>query len=182
MNFTRAYIPDLVICEPTIFKDKRGFFFESFRKNSLEKYLGFSLNFCQENISESKFGVLRGLHFQIGDSAQSKLVSVTQGNVLDIVVDIRSKSKFFGKSLSIELSDANNKQLFIPSGFAHGFIVLSEKARISYKVDNYYNPTLERGFNYDDPKLNLNWRIDKKNIIINEKDCNYPNFESVNYF
>jgi|TARA_B110000093_G_scaffold37289_1_gene39031 dTDP-4-dehydrorhamnose 3,5-epimerase len=182
MKLSRANIPDLVICEPKKLKDERGFFCESFRKDSLENLLGYSLNFCQENLSESKYGVLRGLHFQIEPNAQSKLVSVVKGRILDVAVDIRKNSKFYGQSFSIELDDKTNKQLFIPKGFAHGFVVLSKTARVSYKVDNYYNPKSERGLNYNDPLLEIDWKIDKKSIITNEKDNNYSSFDSEFFF
>ncbi|MFL2666417.1 MAG: dTDP-4-dehydrorhamnose 3,5-epimerase [Flavobacteriaceae bacterium] len=181
MKFTKAEIPGIIICEPLKINDQRGFFTESFRKDLFEDFIGYSIEFCQENISESNYGVLRGLHFQIEPFAQSKLISVITGKILDVVVDIRKNSKYYGKSFSIELDDISNKQIFIPKGFAHGFIVLSNKARIVYKVDNHYNPKSERGLNYNDPSLEIDWRIDEKSIIINEKDKSYPPFDS-NYF
>ena len=181
MKFTKAEIPGIVICEPLKINDQRGFFTESFRKDLFENFIGYSIEFCQENISESNFGVLRGLHFQIEPFAQSKLISVITGKILDVVVDLRKNSKYYGKSFSIELDDIKNKQIFIPKGFAHGFIVLSNKARIIYKVDNHYNPKAERGLNYDDSAFEIDWKMDKKLIIINEKDKNYPPFKS-NYF
>ena len=178
MKFTKAKIPGLIICEPLKIYDERGFFTESFRKDLFENFIGHSVNFCQENISESNFGVLRGLHFQTEPFAQAKLISVSNGKILDIAVDLRKNSKFYGKSFSIELDNFKNKQIFIPRGFAHGFIVLSKKAKIIYKVDNYYNPKAERGLNYDDPALKINWKLDKKFILQNEKDKNYPPFKS----
>ena len=181
MKFTELNIPGLIICEPKKLNDERGFFTESFREDLFENFLGQKINFCQENTSESKYGVLRGLHFQVGPFAQSKLVSVLKGKVLDVVIDIRKTSKYYGKSFSIELDDINNKQLFIPKGFAHGFIVLSKTARVSYKVDNYYNPKSERGLNFNDPKFEIDWIIEEKSIILNEKDMNYPHFDT-NYF
>ena len=181
MNFTNTRIPGLIVCEPNIINDPRGFFFESFRKDLFEDFIGSKINFCQENLSKSKFGVLRGLHFQTEPYAQSKLVSVLYGKILDVVVDIRKNSKFYGQSFKIELSDKNHKQLFIPKGFAHGFVVLSNNAIVCYKVDNYYNPSHERGINYNDPKLGIKWGIDEKLIIINKKDALYPPFDS-NYF
>lgn len=182
MNLIRASIPDLLICEPTKLKDERGFFLESFRKNTLEEFLGYSLNFCQDNLSESKFGVLRGLHFQLEPYAQSKLVSVVKGKILDVAVDIRKNSKFYGQSFSIELDDKSNKQLFIPKGFAHGFVVLSKTARVNYKVTNYYNPKYERGLNYNDSLLGIDWKIDEKLIFTNKKDTNYSPFGSEIFF
>ena len=182
MKFIKADIPDLVICEPKKLNDERGFFTESFRKDLFEKFLGQKINFCQENTSESKYGVLRGLHFQVEPFAQSKLVSVTKGKILDVAVDIRKNSKYYGKSFSIELDEFNNKQLFIPKGFAHGFVVMSETARVSYKVDNYYNPESERGINFNDSSLGINWKIDVNSIILNEKDTKYPEFNSDYFF
>ena len=181
MKFIKCTIPGLIICEPKKLKDKRGFFTESFRKDLFEKFLGNNIDFCQENLSESGQGVLRGLHFQKEPHAQSKLVSVQKGKVLDVVVDIRKNSKFYGKHFSIELDDLSNKQLFIPRGFAHGFIVLSNIARVSYKVDNYYNPNSEEGLNYNDPKLDIDWKINKKDIIINEKDLSYSDINSIDF-
>ena len=181
MKFTNCTIPGLIICEPKKLKDERGFFVESFRKNLFENFSKTKVDFCQENLSESKYGVLRGLHFQKYPYAQSKLISVHKGKILDVVVDIRKNSKFYGKHFSIELNDTNNKQLFVPKGFAHGFIVLSNIARVSYKVDNYYNPTSEEGLNYNDPKLNIDWKINKKDIIINEKDISYSDFNSIDF-
>ena len=147
-----------------------------------EKFYGNKINFCQENLSESSYGVLRGLHFQKEPYAQSKLISVLKGKILDVVVDIRKNSKFYGKYFSIELNETNNKQLFVPKGFAHGFVVLSKSAKVSYKVDNYYNPISEEGLNYNDPQLDIDWKINKEDIIINEKDCSYSNFNSNDFF
>lgn len=178
MKFIRADIPGLIICEPKILYDDRGFFTESFRKDLFEKFIGKKINFCQENMSKSKYGVLRGLHFQIEPHAQSKLVSVINGKILDVVVDVRKKSKYYGKSFSIELDDHNNKQLFVPKGFAHGFVVLSKTAKVSYKVDNYYHRESERGLNYNDPTLEIDWKINSESIILNEKDIKYPEFKS----
>ena len=182
MKFTELNIPGLIICEPKKINDERGFFTESFREDLFENFLGKKINFCQENTSESKYGVLRGLHFQLEPFAQSKLVSVMKGKILDVAVDIRKNSKYYGKSFSIELNEFNNKQLFIPKGFAHGFIVISETARVSYKVDNYYNPESERGINFNDPSLGINWKIDINSIILNEKDMKYPEFNSDTFF
>ena len=145
MKFTQAKIPDLIISEPLKINDGRGFFTESFRKDLFEDFIGSKINFCQENLSNSNYGVLRGLHFQIEPYAQSKLVSVLKGKILDVVVDVRKNSKYYGQSFKIELDDIDCKQLFIPKGFAHGFVVLSKTARVCYKVDNYYNLKSERG-------------------------------------
>ena len=181
MKFIKCDLPGLIICEPKKLKDERGFFTESFRKDLFENYLGRKVDFCQENLSESSYGVLRGMHFQKEPHAQSKLVSVLKGKIQDVVIDIRKNSKFYGKSFSIMLDDISNRQLFVPKGFAHGFVVLSELARVSYKVDNYYNPSSEEGLNYNDPQLNIDWKIDKKEIQINSKDCNYSDFNSNNF-
>ena len=181
MRFTLAKIPGLIICEPLKINDERGFFTEFFRKDLFENFLGSKINFCQENLSNSNYGVLRGLHFQIEPYAQSKLVSVLKGKILDVVIDIRKSSKYYGQSFEIELDDIDCKQLFIPKGFAHGFVVLSKTARVCYKVDNYYNPKYERGLNYNDPSLEIDWKINEKSIVVNEKDKNYSAFDS-NYF
>ena len=182
MKFKKANIPGLIICEPKKIKDSRGFFSESFRKDLFENFLGKKINFCQENLSESKYGVLRGLHFQIEPFTQCKLVSVLKGKILEVAVDIRKNSQYYGKSFTIELDDFDNKQLFVPEGFAHGFVVMSETARVSYKVNNYYNPKFERGFNFNDSKFEIDWKINKKDIILSEKDQKYPSFDSDNFF
>ncbi len=182
MKFKQAEIPGLIICEPKILRDKRGFFCENFRKDLLENFYGQNINFCQDNISESKYGVLRGLHFQIQPYAQSKLVSVINGKILDVVVDIRKKSRCYGKSFSIELDDVKCNQLFVPKGFAHGFIVLSKTAKVSYKVDELYNQKSERGINYNDKFLKIDWKIPKEHIILNDRDKNNPQFDLDYYF
>ena len=171
MKFSRAEISDVIIIEPKVFSDERGYFFESFKQNELNEFLGYDVNFCQDNESKSSYGVLRGLHYQEPPFAQSKLVRVIQGSVLDVAVDIRQDSLTFGKHISIELSEENKKQLFIPKGFAHGFVVLSENAIFSYKVDNYYNGEFERGIAYNDPNIGINWKL-KSNLIISERDRN----------
>ena len=176
MKFSRAEIPDIIIIEPHVFKDDRGYFFESFKQNELKEFLGYDLNFCQENESKSTYGVLRGLHYQEPPFAQAKLVRVIQGSVLDVAVDIRKNSSTFGKHIIIELNDQNKRQLFIPRGFAHGFIVLSEQAIFSYKVDNYYNREFDRGIAFDDKVLDINWRIKKSEIKISKKDNYHPLF------
>jgi dTDP-4-dehydrorhamnose 3,5-epimerase len=170
MKLSRANIPDLVICEPKKLKDERGFFCESFRKDSLENLLGYSLNFCQENFSESKYGVLRGLHYQKGIHSQAKLVRVTQGEVLDVAVDVRENSETILQHITVKLSSENKKQLFVPRGFAHGFIVLSDTVQFNYKCDNFYNKASESGIIYNDETLNIDWVLDKEEFIISEKD------------
>ena len=179
MKFSRAEIPDIIIIEPDVFSDERGYFFESFKQNELNEFLGYDVNFCQDNESKSTYGVLRGLHFQEPPFAQAKLVRVIQGSVLDVAVDIRKESPTFGKHISIELNDQNKKQLFIPRGFAHGFVVLSETAVFAYKVDNYYSRGFDRGIAYDDPALKINWKLNKSDIKISFKDMNHLPLESI---
>lgn len=180
MKFRRAEIPDIIIIEPIVFSDERGYFFESFRQDILNEFLGFNVNFCQENESKSSYGVLRGLHYQAPPSAQAKLVRVIQGNVLDVVVDIRKNSQTFGKHFSIELSDENKKQLFIPRGFAHGFVCLSETATFSYKVDNYYNKEYDAGIAFNDPQIGIDWKINQKYLHISSKDKTNPLLQTLN--
>ena len=181
MKFSRAEIPDIIIIEPHVFSDDRGYFFESFKQNELNEFLGFDINFCQDNESKSTYGVLRGLHYQETPFAQAKLVRVIQGSVLDVAVDIRKNSSTFGKHISIELNDQNKKQLFIPRGFAHGFVVLSENAVFSYKVDNYYNGEFDRGIAFDDKVLEINWKLKKSDILISDKDINQPSFDDIKF-
>ena len=173
MKFSKLEIPDIIIIEPDVFSDERGYFFESFKQNELDEFLGYHVNFCQDNESKSSYGVLRGLHYQEPPFEQAKLVRVIQGSVLDVAVDIRKNSPTFGKHLAVELSEENKKQLFIPKGFAHGFVVLSETAIFSYKVDNYYNGEFDRGIAFDDIALDINWRIKKDDIKISLKDMNH---------
>ena len=179
MKFKRPINNGLVICQPNIIKDSRGFFSETFKKNEFEKYIGKSIDFCQENLSESKYGVLRGLHFQKQPFSQSKLINVQKGRILDVSVDIRKNSKYYGKSFSIELDDVKNRSLFIPKGFAHGFIVLSKIARVSYKVDNYYNPKYESGIIWNDNDLVIDWSNDV-NPILSDKDLKLDSFNNFN--
>ncbi len=165
---------DVIFFKNQSFKDLRGSFKESFRLDKIENVLNRKIYFCQDNIAESKKGVLRGLHYQLQPYAQSKLVSVIKGKVLDIIVDIRKGSPTFGKHMSIELSDENQKQVFIPRGYAHGYITLSEESIFHYKVDNYYNKSSEANIAFDDPKLQINWIIPKSELIVSEKDTNHP--------
>jgi len=164
---------------PSIFKDERGYFYESFNKNLFKDKTGLSPDFVQDNQSQSTYGVLRGLHFQIGEMAQSKLVRVIEGKVLDVVVDLRKEEPTFGQSFSIELSADNKKQLYIPKGFAHGFLVLSEKATFFYKCDNYYHKESERGLKFNDPILNIDWQLDEKELILSEKDQHNLDFHTL---
>lgn len=182
MNFERSAIPDVIICKPDVFSDNRGFFLESFRKDKLEEFLGFSIDFCQDNESKSLKGVLRGMHYQLPPYSQSKLVRVIQGSVLDIAVDIRKGSPYFGQHIAVELNDTEKNQLFVPRGFAHGFVVLSDEALFSYKCDNYYEPDYERGFAFDDKKVNIDWLLERKKLILSEKDLNQPCFKEAEVF
>ncbi|OYX28463.1 MAG: dTDP-4-dehydrorhamnose 3,5-epimerase [Flavobacteriales bacterium 32-35-8] len=158
------------ILEPKIFEDNRGYFFESFNQKTFNELIGQNVNFIQDNESFSVKGTLRGLHYQKREFGQAKLVRVIKGNVLDIAVDIRKDSSTYGEYISIELSEDNKKQLFIPRGFAHGFIVLSETAIFSYKCDNFYNKESEGGIIYNDNSLNIDWKLNEEEFIISEKD------------
>ena len=174
MNFLPQKIPDIILIKPNLHGDKRGYFLETFRQDLFNKAIGQKVKFVQENESRSKKGVLRGLHYQIPPNAQAKLVRVLEGSVLDIVVDIRKSSKTFGNYLSFELSDKNYQQVFVPRGFAHGFVVLSDYATFSYKVDNLYSPEHERGIAYDDANLGIDWQLSSKFLQLSEKDSLNP--------
>jgi len=176
MEVYKTDFEGLIIIQPKVFKDNRGCFFEPYNKSKFDEN-NLIYNFVQDNQSESEYGVIRGLHYQIAPHAQAKFVRVLHGKVLDVVVDLRQNSKTFGKSFSIELSDENKTQLLIPRGFAHGFSVLSEKVIFFYKCDNFYNKSSERGFMYNDPKLNIDWKIPEKDQIISEKDLKNPSFD-----
>jgi len=162
------------ILEPKVFEDSRGYFFESFNENTFNKLTGKGVNFIQDNESFSSKGVLRGLHYQTGEYAQAKLVRVIKGSVLDVAVDIRKDSTTFGQHVAIELSEENKKQMFIPRGFAHGFIVLSDTAIFSYKCDNFYNKSSEGGIIYNDKDLNIDWILRETEFIVSEKDIQLP--------
>ena len=165
MKINKTLIEDLLIIEPQLFKDERGFFYESYNKNNLD----INIVFVQDNESKSYKGVIRGLHFQAPPFEQTKLVRCVSGNILDVAVDLRTNSKTYGKSFSIELSSENNKQLFVPKGFAHGFQVLSETAIVNYKVDNFYNPKSDSGIIWNDKDLSIDWNLDVKPIL-SDKD------------
>lgn len=182
MKFKRLEIPEIILCEPIVKNDNRGYFTETFKQNELESFLGQPVNFCQENETKSSFGVLRGLHYQLNPHSQTKLVRVTSGAVLDVVVDIRVNSSTFGKFISVELSAINKKQLFIPPGFAHGFVVLEDQTKFLYKVDKYYNPQSERGIAFNDPELGINWIIDSDDLKLSKKDLSLPFFSEAEYF
>jgi dTDP-4-dehydrorhamnose 3,5-epimerase len=174
LKFIPQVIPDVFLIEPNLLADNRGYFVETFRKDILEDNIGYKINFVQGNESKSTKGVLRGLHYQLSPHAQSKLVRVNEGSVLDVVVDLRKSSSTFGKHFSIVLSSENKFQLFIPRGFAHGFVVLSDEAIFSYKVDNYYSKEHERGILYNDKNLAINWQLPLQQLKLSEKDKNYP--------
>ena len=176
MKFTRTDISDVIICEPLVHGDSRGYFVETFRQDKLEQYLGFNLHFVQDNESKSTKGVLRGLHYQLAPAAQSKLVRVIEGRVLDVAVDIRVNSPTFGKHVAVELSCENKKQLFIPRGFAHGFVVLSDSAIFAYKVDNYYNPECDRGIKFNDTDIGIDWCLSSDTLQLSQKDIEQPQF------
>lgn len=176
MTFTKTGFPGLIIIEPTVFADSRGYFFESYNENNFIKE-GIDIKFVQDNQSKSSYGVIRGLHYQLAPYAQTKLIRVLSGIILDVVVDIRKGSPTFGKSFSLELSALNNKQLLIPKGFAHGFSVLSDTAEVMYKCDAFYNKASEAGIAYDDKELNIDWKIPAQNAIISAKDKINPLFK-----
>jgi dTDP-4-dehydrorhamnose 3,5-epimerase len=182
MKYSLTTIPDLIICEPTVIGDDRGYFMETFRLDKFEEFVGMKVDFCQENESKSNFGVLRGLHYQLPPFAQSKLVRVIHGSVLDVALDIRKGSPTFGQHFSIELSEANKTQLFIPKGFAHGFVVLSDTAVFAYKVDNYYSPQHDRGLAYDDPSLGIDWVLQREELILSAKDLQHPILSEIEAF
>lgn len=170
MKVEETPLQDCYIIHDTIFKDNRGYFFESFNQQQFAQLTGMDVHFVQDNQSSSTKGVLRGLHFQKGDAAQAKLVRVLQGSVLDVAVDLRLNSPSHGRHFSIELTENSGTQLFIPRGFAHGFVVLSERAVFFYKCDNVYNKSAEGGLMYNDPQLNINWRLPEKELILSDKD------------
>ncbi|HFV9672062.1 TPA: dTDP-4-dehydrorhamnose 3,5-epimerase, partial [Salmonella enterica subsp. enterica serovar Aberdeen] len=175
MNVIKTEIPDVLIFEPKVFSDERGFFMESFNQKVFEEAVGRKIEFVQDNHSKSTKGVLRGLHYQVEPYAQGKLVRCIAGEVFDVAVDIRKDSETFGKWVGVNISSENKRQLWIPEGFAHGFLVLSDSADFLYKTSNYYSPIHERGIVWNDPTININWpiNIDK---ILSEKDTILPKF------
>lgn len=178
MKFIETKLKGCFVLEPTVFKDDRGYFMESFNENTFEKGVGQKVKFVQDNQSFSSKGVLRGLHYQTGAHAQAKLVRVLQGKVLDVAVDIRPNSPTYGEHVSIELTAENQKQFFVPRGFAHGFLVLSETATFFYKCDNFYNKESEGGILFNDPALNIDWQFDLSKCIVSEKDEILPLFKN----
>jgi len=177
MNFIPTKLEGCFIIEPKIINDERGYFMESFNENTFQKGTGKAVHFVQDNQSFSTKGVLRGLHYQTGEHAQAKLVRVLQGEVLDVVVDIRPNSSTFGEYVSVLLTGENKTQFFVPRGFAHGFLVLSETATFFYKCDNFYNKESEGGLLYNDKSVNIDWQFPLENLIISEKDMILPTLE-----
>ncbi len=167
------------VLKPILHNDERGLFFESYQKNKLEEGIGKQINFVQDNISISKKGVLRGLHYQIGEHSQSKLVYVLKGEVIDVVVDLRKGSRTFGRHFKLKLSSDNRKAIFIPKGLAHGFLALTDEVIFAYKCDHYYHPESERGILYNDQDLNINWELPQNRLILSTKDLNLPSFKQM---
>ncbi len=175
MKFIKTKIEGVIIIEPKVFGDERGYFLESFNQKEFEENIG-KINFIQDNESKSKRGVLRGLHFQKQPFEQAKLVRCIKGKVLDVAVDIRKNSKTYGQYIAVELSEENKRQVFIPRGFAHGFVVLSEEAIFVYKVDNIYKPDYESGIIWNDKDLNIDWQLNEKEVVLSEKDKKLKEF------
>src|SRR5574344_1234624 len=181
MEFIKTDIQGVFIIQPKVFNDARGYFFEAFKQNEFESQIG-KVNFIQDNESKSSFGVLRGLHYQKGEFSQAKLVRVVLGKVLDIAVDLRKSSSTFGKYVSVELSDENKRQFFIPRGFAHGFLVLSEEAIFTYNVDNIYAPQSEASIRWNDEDINIKWPIDISDVLTSEKDLKAKSLKEADLF
>ena len=181
MEYIKTEIDGVWIIQPKVFNDARGYFFEAWKKEEFEQHVG-RVDFIQDNESKSSYRVLRGLHYQKGDSSQAKLVRVIKGRVVDVAVDIRRNSPTFGKYVMVELSDENKRQFFIPRGFAHGFLVLSDEAVFTYKVDNPYAPQSEASIRYDDPDIGINWPIDAKDILTSAKDLNALSLKDAELF
>lgn len=177
MKFTACELPGLIVCEPTVFGDSRGYFYEAYNEALFHKN-GIDYKFVQDNQSRSSHGVIRGLHYQLNPFAQVKLVRVLEGAILDVAVDIRKGSPTFGKHFSIELTAENKKQLLIPAGFAHGFSVLSETASVLYKCDQFYSKESEGGIRFDDPDLNIDWKVDLDKAVVSSKDLEIPLFKN----
>ena len=174
MKFIKCKIPDVILIEPKIHGDERGYFVETFREDKLSEFLGYKISFCQDNESKSKKGVLRGLHYQLPPFTQTKLVRVIKGRVFDVAVDIRKNSPTFGQYVAIELNEQNKKQLLIPRGFAHGFVVLEDDTIFAYKVDSYYSPECDRGIIFDDEDIGIDWILPKAELILSSKDKIQP--------
>ena len=181
MKIKESPLKDCYIIEPTIFNDDRGYFYEKFNEKKFEELTGLNGHFVQDNISKSSYGVLRGVHLQKGEHAQAKLVSCLEGKVFDVAVDLRQDSPTFGKWFGIELTPENKLQLYVPRGFGHGFSVLSEKAVFAYKCDNFYHKESEGSVIWNDPDLNINWKLPVDDVILSDKDKNLPTFAQKNY-
>jgi len=179
MRFIPQAIPEIILVEPEVHGDSRGYFIETFRQDKFEEAIGYRVDFIQDNESKSTKGVLRGLHFQRPPFSQSKLVRVIQGEVLDVAVDIRHGSPTYGQVVSVVLNDKDKQQLFIPRGFAHGFVVLSERAIFAYKVDNYYSPECDRGLSFNDPQLNIDWHLPVDLLALSGKDQKQPGLAEI---
>ena len=180
MKVIKTAIEDVVIIEPDVFGDARGYFFESYSQKKFDEQVR-PVKFVQDNESKSKYGVLRGLHFQKGKDAQSKLVRVVKGRVLDVAVDIRKGSPTFGKYVAVELTEDNHRQLFVPRGFAHGFSVLSEEAIFQYKCDNLYAPQSEGAIAWNDPEVGIDWQLPAEDVLLSAKDANHPLLKDSEY-
>lgn len=180
MNVINTEIPGVVIIEPRVFEDARGYFFESFSQRDFDAQVR-EVRFVQDNESKSSYGVLRGLHFQKPPHAQSKLVRVVKGAVLDVAVDIRKGSPTFGKHVAVELSEQNHRQFFIPRGFAHGFVVLTDEVVFQYKCDNFYAPQFEGAIAWNDPDLNIDWKVPADKVLLSAKDMNHPCLKDVEW-
>ena len=178
MEFIKQKIPEVVLIKPTVHGDERGYFVETFRQDLFEKSIGYQVNFIQDNESKSAKGVLRGLHYQLPPYTQAKLVRVIEGSVLDVAVDIRKSSPTFGQHVAVELTGENKHQLFVPHGFAHGFVVLSDSATFAYKVDNYYAPEHDRGIAFDDAKLDIDWKLAMAELQLSSKDKTHPDLSN----
>lgn len=181
MEFKKTAIEGVYIIEPKVFNDARGYFFEAWKKSEFEAHVG-PIEFIQDNESKSSYGVLRGLHYQKGEFSQAKLVRVIKGRVLDVAVDIRKSSPTFGQHVKVELSDENKRQFFIPRGFAHGFLVLSDEAIFTYKVDNVYAPQAEAGIRWNDPDVAIEWPIEIEKVMTSEKDLKQPLLKDAELF
>lgn len=177
MNLIETSLEGVYIIESAVFSDARGYFFESYNRNTFER-AGLNYTFVQDNQSKSSYGTIRGIHFQKGEFAQAKLVQALQGTVLDVVVDLRKGSPTFGQHVAVELSESNYRQLMIPRGFGHGFSVLSETAVFSYKCDNFYAPSHEGSVRFDDPNLAIDWRVDMNRALLSDKDKSAPDFQA----
>ena len=182
MNYIETAIKGVWIIEPKVFADARGYFFEAWKQQEFDEHIGGHVEFVQDNESKSSYGVLRGLHYQKGAYSQAKLVRVIRGRVVDVAVDIRRSSPTFGQYVAVELSEDNKRQLFIPRGFAHGFVVLSDEAVFTYKVDNAYAPQHEASIRWDDPTIGIHWPIDAKDVVTSEKDLHGRSLQEAELF